>query len=533
MLDSPIKLKYPARPQQESLCEETMQAFDDGKTIVMLEAPTGTGKSYFAMMIMRQYREKIHAKAKFDLLTCTKMLQTQYFEDFDFINNLWGKSNYRCEKYNTDCEFGKDMCDLNKTRCEACPYDEALKNWKSGVVSLTNFHLFDMYAIFVPDILEQRNADVLVIDEAHNFEELFSDFISVSLSFRYLKRFKLPNEKLAFYEKVLKKIDVMEDFITLLEEHVVVDIRAAITEMEELVKSANISNKEFIKLIRDGNGLIDKIGYFKTQYEADPDNWVIERQLNQNDEVTLKAEPVWSAEYLKELVWSRYKHVILMSGTMLDLRMFSELMGVEDDKTHWISIDSPFPLENRPVYYIPVGKMTKDNKEEAFNDMIPYIKKILKKYKDSKGIIHTNTYELSNWISDHIKNERLIFHDNTSKDEALFKHQRVKEPTVLVSPSMTTGVDLKDDLSRFQIILKMPYPSLASKKVKKRLEVKPEWYSWKTVADLVQTYGRSVRSETDYADTFILDASFSTVRQRNIKFIPKFLKDAIIYMKKE
>jgi ATP-dependent DNA helicase DinG len=519
------------RDIQVEALEETKKAImEDGKTCIMLDLPTGSGKSIVCLQICDYYKKNINGKAKVDLLTCSKMLQTQYFEEFDFINNLWGKANYRCDKFNCDCELGKDMCDMNKVKCEDCPYDTAMKNWKSGDISLTNFHLFDMYSIFVPAILDQRQANLLIIDEAHNFEELFSDFISVSVSYRYLKRFKLPAERLAFYERNLPDLDKIGPFIKMLTENISPDIRRVVTEMQEAIKTDATVVKDYLKLIRDGNGFLDKIQYFVEQYEADPDNWVLEQQYNSHNEISIIAEPVWSAEYLRQLVWSKYKHVILMSGTMLDKKMFSKLMGVDVEKTHWISIPSPFPVENRQIYYMPIGKMTKDNKTIAFQDMVPYIKKVLKKYKDHKGIIHTNTYELSNWIRDEIKDDRLIFHTSQNRDEALFMHQKSKKPTILVSPSMNTGIDLKDDLSRFQIIIKMPYPSLGSKKVKRRLELNPDWYNWKTVADLVQTYGRSIRSETDWAETFIMDASFSTVRQRSIKFIPKYMLEAIVYM---
>jgi hypothetical protein len=39
----------------------------------------------------------------------------------------------------------------------------------------------------------------------------------------------------------------------------------------------------------------------------------------------------------------------------------------------------------------------------------------------------------------------------------------------------------------------------------------PDWYSWKTVCGIVQMTGRSVRSNTDYADTIVIDGGFGDV----------------------
>lgn len=203
------------------------------------------------------------------------------------------------------------------------------------------------------------------------------------------------------------------------------------------------------------------------------------------------------------------------------------LNGLDVTKAVYYSIRSPFPLKNRPIYYMPVGKMTYKNKEEAFKRYVPYIQKLLAKYKNHKGIIHTNSFELANWIKDKVKDPRLIFHDSSNKDEMLKLHFESEEPTVIVSPSMDTGVSFDHDKSRFQIIAKVPYPSLGSQKNKLRQKNNPEWYQWKTVTGIVQMTGRSVRSDTDWADTIIIDGCFSDVIRHSGHYIPDWIQEAI------
>ena len=43
------------------------------------------------------------------------------------------------------------------------------------------------------------------------------------------------------------------------------------------------------------------------------------------------------------------------------------------------------------------------------------------------------------------------------RDEVISEHVNSSKPTVLISPSLHTN--LKDHLSRFQIITKVPYPN--------------------------------------------------------------------------
>jgi Rad3-related DNA helicase len=92
---------------------------------------------------------------------------------------------------------------------------------------------------------------------------------------------------------------------------------------------------------------------------------------------------------------------------------------------------------------------------------------------------------------------------------------------------MMSGVDLKDDLARFQILLKIPYPNISSNKIKARQKTNKKFYAWKTVVDLLQSYGRAVRSDEDYADFYILDSNFSDVLKYSSHYIPKYMQDAI------
>jgi len=74
--------------------------------------------------------------------------------------------------------------------------------------------------------------------------------------------------------------------------------------------------------------------------------------------------------------------------------------------------------------------------------------------------------------SDNLSKEnkrRLIKTDpDLDRDEVITKHIDSTEPTVLISPSLHLGLDLKDDLSRFQIIIKVPYGNLGDRWISAR-----------------------------------------------------------------
>ena len=107
------------------------------------------------------------------------------------------------------------------------------------------------------------------------------------------------------------------------------------------------------------------------------------------------------------------------------------------------------------------------------------------------------------------------------------EHIKSTEPTVLISPSLYTGLDLKDNLSRFQIIVKVPYPDLGDRWINEKRKINEQWYIWQTTLRLVQGYGRSIRSKEDSAITYVLDSGFENIVKRNENILPDWFTEAI------
>jgi Rad3-related DNA helicase len=382
------------------------------------------------------------------------------------------------------------------------------------------------------------------VSNCHDFDDVMSDFITIKITETVIKKFKFSNEREII--KKLKSAASILDYVEFLK-YINLEISETMTDMERgmsgVIRSSKSDKRDLklSKVLKTGNpdvkimNLITdlkqyqlKIEVFLKEYKENPNNWVLESNWNEKTkQKELSLEPIWAYDYLDKYVFSHYDMVFLMSGTILDKNLFCQLNGLDVSKAVYYSIPSPFAKKNRPIYYMPIGKMSFKSKEETFKKYIPYINKLLDKYKEQKGIIHTNSFELANWIQSSIKNPRLIFHDSSNKDEMLRLHMESEEPTVIVSPSMDTGVSFDNDSARFQIIAKIPYPSLASQKNKLRQKNNPDWYSWKTVSGLIQMTGRPVRSELDYADTIIIDGGFGDVIKHSSQFLPDWIQEAI------
>ena len=544
-LKKDLSLYKPRKEQKEALnFIETEYQKNKLNKFFLLNLPVGVGKSHLALMIADWYKKNINKTAKIDIITNSKILQDQYSNTYQSICDLKGKENYECETYSCSCSQGAEFNRLNKTSCQSCPYTFAKDSFIAGDISLTNFYLFILYAIYNPKLMENRDARVLIVDECHEFDDVMSDFISIKITEGVIKKFKFSNEfDILKKFKSVKNITQYVDFLKFINTEIVETVddmeKGMVSQsrnikqdkrdlkLSKILKSKN-SDVKIMQLASDLKQYQLKIDIFLKEYKENPNNWVLESNYNDKlKQMELSLEPIWAYDYLDKYVFSNYDMVFLMSGTILDKNLFCQLNGLDVTKSTYYSIGSPFPLKNRMIYYMPLGKMSYKSKEETFKRYIPYIKKLLDKYKNKKGIIHTNSFELAKWIENKIKDPRLIFHDSSNKDEMLKLHKESENPTVIVSPSMDTGVSFDNDSARFQIVAKVPYPSLASQKNKLRQSNNPDWYSWKTVSGLIQMSGRPVRSNLDYADTIIIDGSFGDVMKHSSHFLPDWLQEAI------
>jgi ATP-dependent DNA helicase DinG len=519
-----IQLEFTPRPQQEKILEFVKESISAGKKFSLIDAPTGTGKSYSAIMIADWYRKTINKKAKVDIITNTKLLQDQYIRDFRFAANLKGKNNYWCNRQNMGCGDAQILNKATDKKCEVCPHKIAQNAFLKSPLSLTNFHLITSYEMYSPELMADRNSRLLIIDEAHAFEEAFCDFISSVFSERSLKQLDIWQ---TWMDRDLDGITSIEELAEYVSSIIVPLLATQVETLLDEAKSTRARNKklDLIKKADHVDKSMCKYNRFINDRKNYKHNWTFEKDLDQYGKTRILVEPIWGNVYLKEMFWDKYDHVIIMSGTLLDRELVSFILGIDPSESTYLDLPCPFNPEKRPIIYLKFGKMSYYNKKETFARAVPIIQKILEKNKENKGIIHTANYEFSNWIKSAIIDKRLLFHDSATREKSLTEHLSSQYETVLVSPSMINGVDLKDNLSRFQVILKVPFPNLVSTKIKKRLETKPEWYNWKALIDLLQSYGRSIRNDEDWAETYILDECFDQILNNNT--VPKYFTEAL------
>ena len=526
----------PRQAQIEAI-EFALKTFlESDKKYCIIEAGTGVGKSAIGLTLGRILNSKLCEDPEYTrgsyFLTTQKVLQEQYENDFGPPNgtmmSVYSASNYNCS-YHTknDCKTSQQMLRTAKKssaffkNCTGhCAYKQCKGRFIGSNESVTNFPYFIIESTYSGKITPR---DFLVVDEAHNAEGVLSNFVEVAVSQYFCEkivRCKWPAKitpvnfvkwiKNVYYPKLQSQIMHFE------------------VKLDELGLSGRIKELSSIATKYDMlKGHSNKLDIFLKDYSSD--NWVMEKQeTEKRGYLRIVYRAIDVSNFAEAYLFRMGRKVLLMSATILNDKGFAASLGIKQGDYDFISIPSPFPKENRPIFEVNVGSMC----AKAIDTTLPKLKEavlaIINEHKTEKGIIHCHTYKIANYLKKNIGSRRLIIHNSKNRNEMLKKHMESKRPTVLLSPSMTEGVDLKGDLSRFQIICKVPYPYLGDPIIRKRMNKNRKWYPMKTAMGIVQAYGRSVRSADDTAITYILDSDWDRFYRKNKDVFPPGFKDSIV-----
>ena len=524
------------RVEQEEAINFILRSFiDDNKRFVIADLGTGIGKSAIGVTIARYLEAHTPATTNAQkgawFLTTQKILQEQYCNDFGGTNGtmreIKSATNYACSHFKkVNCSEGMQMLKaadktskFYKSCMFNCVYKKTRKEFLESPESVTNFS-YALTAANYGDKIVRRN--LLVIDEAHNAESELSRFIEITVTDRTAHGLGIEWPEVTTASQAMRWFkEVYQIEVT----RVVIEMARDVEEF----KGLEGHEKEYADLSKKHEALkshSDKLTTFLQVYT--PDNWVFEQLPpvgRSGGKITFK--PIDVAPFAEQTLFRLGERDLMMSATIINQSTFAESLGISPDQCVSITKESPFPVENRPIMVFPIGNMSSDHIDATLPKMAQAVKEILKEHKGDKGIIHCHSFRVANYLRKNVRDKRLIFHDSSDREEALQKHLTSKEPTVLVSPSMAEGIDLRDDLARFQVLLKVPYPSLGDKLVKKRMHRWTWWYPMQTIKTIVQSVGRGVRSETDHAVTYILDADWNRFYDRHKDLFPNAFKIAL------
>lgn len=519
---------------QSFILNEIGTALNQGKKFIIINAPTATGKSFIAKSLanyssepndlfidlVRKGKEVENPNSvRFGtaVLTVTKSLQDQYGALFEDGSVLKGADNYQCAVSDIySCSSG--YCSWNPgqyKKCKAkgiCPYMNQKNN------TILNKCAFYNYAMFESLSNDLKYKDFIVCDEAseleaelvsrYTFEILYKDVKKISES---IPRIPDENEGIsAFYKWGSTMYCICHD-----------ELEKYKAYLESITNKKAETSKPKIKLNKEESaklGLLQRYhDTFKSFIEAyQYTNYLVTKG---NDSILLQP---YNIDGLANNIFKFGKTIILMSATIVNPAKFAKTLGIKD--YYYIEAKTTLESEKAPIKCMSKYRVNYSNK----NTVVPVLAKIAKaicdKHAGQKGLIHTHSMDILNTIKREFgKDKRFLYREQGVTNEKILEaHSISTDGTVLVSPSMTHGIDLKGDLGEFQIIMKAPYLPLGDKRIKKKFEEDKEWYSDAMLSTLIQMAGRCNRTASDYAVTYILDGSIVDAVLKNKEKLPKY-----------
>ena len=427
------------------------------------------------------------------ILTTTKALQDQYTRDFKDIKPLKGKGSYIC---NLDDRSPADQAPCifsNKLKkecwdCNRCDYYEARNNSISAKVGVENYSSF----FYKPDHLKHRQ--LIVCDEASELENIIVSRFSCNIEIDRLNKygFRLPHsvDRKRFFDSLYRLQVKLEDRY--------VEILRMLDKHADTVGD-NIK-KEY-KFISDLKGDLSLVIDTWSQSE-----YIINKAYIRGKQcVQLIPKKV---DTLAQHIFKYADNIILMSATFVDYRLVMRNLGIQENEYKYIDLPTSFDPKKSPILFGNFH-LNKKNLEYNFPKIVKCVEEILEEHKNEKGLIHTQSNVITKMLKDKIDNDRILYRIKGNKDniDILTEHLETDRPTVLASPSMSFGVDLKGDDARFCIILKCPWPDLGDARIKEMSKNNNKWYTSKMFTTFIQQCGRCTRDETDTSVTYVLDAA--------------------------
>ena len=595
---------------QREIIAKIEDCIKNNKTRIVISAPTGCGKSWIAATLASAFGGVV--------LTSTNDLQDQYcgseqgfdeegkMGDFEFMNAVRGKGQYLCElsentkkcdeAFCNDCEYlvqseditiNKDgpllervTSDPEKTLCKYYKADVIGKKSDYSVYSYASYIArmkADQFKMMPEDMLPERT--VLICDEAHDYDKVVSDLLSVELDGKLNQKIagkSLPvfSSKDTDEEKIVKTKEFIEEILEEFEDYVKNAKNCAKhsmtlsskkhLEMHEELKcekhnfkcSKKCESCQSMQEFLDGKclqcqkhfGIIDNCTRDHSNVLKDvnrytlyiqslkfilpgltefPNNYVITNQ--ESNKFTIAP---WRTSWFTKKILEKFNLCIFMSAT-INRTIISKETGISEDTFEFIDQASEIPEENRQIKFLN-SYSYKD--ESDWNVVIEKIKEIFSKHSKQRGLILCTQYKQKQEILERFAAKfpddykRLTDDSQGRKLKDTILENEKKENGVIVSAKAGTGIDLKDDSSRFQIIIKAPYLSeIADRnniRAQKIQQVDPQRYWIKSMFRLVQFAGRSVRGIDDYAETYVLDDSAKKMIINNKTHVPNWFLNA-------
>lgn len=503
----------------------SFRAAQSTRRFTFMQVPPGGGKS-LAYMTVPRLLSLGDRPLRVLVLVGTKGLQSQIPGDFPFAHPVFGHNNYPCRaveltgplaEYHdphrvTTCDVGPCRigieCSLRRGGCDSYD-DRAIAAGSEAVVA--NYALWLTLGRYAePDSLGRF--DLLVLDEAHTARDWLAKSCTITLLRADLKPrgIELPPPEILDDPAKWSQWAAQAS----------ATVRTSAAVAKRLKRT---TPRDVIELQR----LETELGILAAVKAGGPTRWLARVQGTKQGPAAVFA-PVWAQEFAERYLFRGIPKVILSSATLSPLD--ARYLGIAEDEYDFLERGSSFAAANRPFYYLPAARVSKQMSDVEERMWVNVIDRIVEGRLDRKGIIHTRSYDYARKILARSKYARfMLAHDSTDARAKIQAFKRAEPPCVLVSPSVEEGFDFPDDEARYVIIAKVPFLDMGDDITLARMDDDKSYANLVVAQTILQQYGRGVRNESDWAETFMLDENWGrwfSAAAGKLGLWPRYFRDA-------
>lgn len=495
LIPSPKTFGFPHDDWRPHQWEAIQRIKNSDKQIILLDAPTGSGKSLISAML------GIDGKSV-RVVTKTKSLQTQYGNSYGF-ESLYGMDNYPCALtpfvMAGDCAYSENM--MKCPMIGMCEYVEQRNKTKASARQVLN------YAYYISaKWAKQEWVDYVFMDEGHSIRDIVMEHCAVTYKREWVERrygVTWEVEGVIPPPMKLRKIKVFLNQVYTKVANDLSDLKREKEETEEVPKLHRLA-----KRIKSVTSRLDSLTLIINLMTNSP-----HMMYYSIDKDEIKLSPLTAKGFFNRIMPRPNRllddgnilesKLIIASATIGNPKVFAESLGIQPDEYEVIIIPSVRRKFEMPVY-VPKSapKINYHSNDVAKANWIKSMTDLINKCpSDWNGIIHTASGKQTEFITQELKKalpERYVTEltgEGTDGKVETLKQLEAHNGVIVVSHSIHEGVDAYK--WNINIIAKVPYASLTDI-IKARLNFDEVAYTADAATLVQQASGRIRRGRDEH-----------------------------------
>ena len=415
-------------------------------------------------------------------------------------------------------------------RGQECFAERARRRAAESAIIVVNTHLYGLHLMSDGQLLPEH--DVVVIDEAHQLEDVISDVASASLSPRRLLNLAgtvaavVSDERLR--SEFLRAADrLLIDLVPRLDKRISIDNEPALVEVLGFARAAADSALAALGRVEQGRSIADEATrqkLLRATLETTRFVDTVDRFLAGGPQVVLFAQgpadrpslmlaPLQVDRLLRATLWSQHT-AILTSATIP--RNLTKRIGLEDSEVTMLDVGSPFSYDEQGLLYCPVtiADPRSDRRSTAVDDELS---RLISAAGGRTLALFTTIRAMRQHAESMAKKleYRIYVQDDMPRSALIEAFENDETSCLFATSSFFQGIDIPGRTLSLVVIDKIPFPRPDDPLLEARRDVIGKGAFGEidlphAATMLAQAAGRLIRTTTDRGVVAVLDPRLAT-----------------------